>query len=239
MPIRLTRFVKILLVFLFVSFLIQQTGDRFFGAHFFSIFSLSSSSWERHQFWQLFTYVFVHRDVSHLLFNSLMVAFVGSDLESFWGFKRFFRYTFFCAISVALVFVFFGSFSPGYHQMAGASGLVYGLLTAYGLIFKERVLLFMMFFPMKARHFVWVLAIAELLSTLYASGGVLSGVAQLAAMGFGFVYLQFALFDFSTPRSKKKRRSQHLALVVDHDQRRVTEKNSGSLRDSDQPRTWH
>jgi membrane associated rhomboid family serine protease len=239
MPIRLTQFVKILSISLFVAFLIQQTGDRFFGTRFFSIFALNTSSWESRHFWQFLTYIFVHTDVSHLFFNLMMLAFIGSDLESFWGWKRFFRYSFFCVISVAFVFVFFGSFFSGDHRMAGTSGLVYGLLTAYGILFKERVLLFMMFFPMKARHLIWILATVELLSTLYASGGVLSGVAQLAGMGFGFAYLQLNFPPFSRWLSKKKRRSHHLTLVVDRDQRSFSDKNSGSLGDSDQPRTWH
>ena len=44
--------------------------------------------------WQPVTYLFLHGDVFHLLFNMLALWMFGSALESDWGARRFLRYYF-------------------------------------------------------------------------------------------------------------------------------------------------
>ena len=98
-----------------------------------------------------------------------MLAFIGWELESVWGTPRFLRFYFFCSVSAGMLYLFLASSSctgSGLDTpMIGASGAIYGLLVAYGLIFGERVMLFMMLFPMKAKHFVWVLGLIEFMTT--------------------------------------------------------------------------
>ena len=258
MPIRLTQTVKILLVVCFGSFVIQQTGDQFFGTHFLEIFALNSSVLSTYRFWQLFTYAFMHGEVMHLFFNLMMLAFIGSELEALWGTRAFLRYTVFCTLSAGLIFVLLhiipiarGTLPSG-HVMIGASAAIYGLLMAYGMVFGNRVLLFMMLFPMKAKHFIWVLASLELLTTLYSSGGAWAGIAQLGGMAAGFCYLRVSAMASKGgrggPISKhfKKRRSKHLKLVVDHTRGKNLGTTSGTRSGSqtnedgpDHPRTWH
>ena len=251
MPIRLTQVVKIFLIVYFSAFVIQQTGDHFLGTQLMGVFAFVPALFLKHFYvWQLFTYSFMHTDVMHLFFNGMMLAFIGSEIESTWGSARFLRYYFFCSTASALVYLLFqwglmrgsGLYTP----MIGASGPIYGLLMAYGLIFGERVLLFMMLFPMKAKHFIWVLAGLELMTTLYSSGGVGPGIAQLSGMGAGFIYLWVRVnwilaekkrrsLGFPQGRVSKKRRSQHLKLVVPDPQEFET-----SSQDSESgPKTWH
>ncbi len=125
----------------------------------------------------------------------------------------------------------------GNAPMVGASGGIYGLLLAYGLIFGERVLLFMMIFPMKARQFIWVLAGVEFLSGLFSQGGggAMSSVAHLGGMAAGFIYLYGRGWWLVRQRRQgakpgigsKKPQPKHLRLV------RKDESDDGT------PPTWH
>lgn len=248
MPIRLTKAVKTLIAICFITFLIQQTGDQFLGTHLMGWLALTPSIVSSYRVWQVVTYSFVHRDVLQLIFNLMMLAFIGGELEALWGTLRFVKYYFFCTVSAALLYIVlqvFLSQRVGYlPPMMGASAAVYGLLVAYGILFGERVLLFMMLFPMKAKHFVWVLALIEVLTTLYSSGGTWAGVAQLGSMAAGFVYLwssaRWKIYqrDQSVKhpqKRQKKKRSPHLKLIVNNDQDlEIPEDDS-----PDNPRTWH
>jgi membrane associated rhomboid family serine protease len=250
MPIRLTQSVKFLLIASFACFLIQQTGDQFLGTHLFRILALIPADWaEKFYIWQIFTYAFVHSGVGHLFFNLLMIAFIGSELESLWGSKRFLQYYFACSIGSGLIYLLIQLvFLKGggiYNPMVGASGAIYGLLLAFGILFGDRVLLFMMLFPMKAKHFIWVLVAFELLTTVYASGGSWAGLAQLGGMavGFGVLWGRTALsmrkkaFDQyrAKPSRPKKRRSKHLKLIVNNDQ----DLDSLDQETERDPKTWH
>jgi membrane associated rhomboid family serine protease len=184
----------------------------------------------------------------HLFFNLLMLAFIGSEIEAAWGRARFLRYYFFCATAAGLAYLliqlFIGSGEGLHVPMVGASGAIYGLLIAYGLLFGERVMLFMMLFPMKAKHFVWVLAGIELLTGIYSSRGGLSSVAHLGGMLAGFIYLwgKASIIVYRRRREEekrspgtRKRRSKHLKLMINNDQ----EFDGPDDHSGDKPKTWH
>ena len=239
MSIRLTPAVKALLIGCFAFFVIQHTADQFFGMNLQGWFALVPSAFIiDHHFWQLFTYMFLHSDVMHLFLNMMMLVFIGGELEAAWGTSRFLRYYFFCGVSAGLLYLILQLFMHGeglHIPMVGASGAIYGLLMAYGLIFGERVLLFMMLFPMKAKHFVWILAGIELMTTVFSgNSGVASG-AHLGGMAAGFVYLwSRATFNvwkgrqgdrlggmlskkFGSPAGKKRKaQPKHLKLVINN-----------------------
>ncbi|MBI2712629.1 MAG: rhomboid family intramembrane serine protease, partial [Bdellovibrio sp.] len=122
--------------------------------------------------------------------------------------------------------------------LVGFSAAIYGLLTAYGLLFGERVLLFMMLFPMKAKHFVLVLALLELLTAAYSSGGGLVSLTQLSGMFFGFLYLWGAAKASVARRAPKKRKGKHLKLVVSND-RVFGPDDDGPPKSGDKPKIWH
>jgi membrane associated rhomboid family serine protease len=246
MAFRLTKTVKWLVILCFAFFVIEQTCDKFFDGNLIGWFALVPSGFMiDHRFWQIVTYAFLHGDVMHLFLNMLMLVFIGSELEALWGAQRFIRFYFFCSISAGFVYLLMQAFllKDLHAPMVGASGGIYGLLMAYGLVFGERSMLFMMMFPMKAKHFVWILAGIEFMTGLYSGRSGMASVAHLGGMAAGFGYLWVrATWVLSkkrraeTPKSKKKGGSSHLKLVVDNPDDPSPKKKP--VKDKDRP-TFH
>jgi membrane associated rhomboid family serine protease len=144
--------------------------------------------------WQPFTYLFLHStyDLFHLLFNLLMMWMIGGELERYWGPRRYLVYFLVCGVGAGLFVVAQGLLLGMSAATIGASGAIYGLILAYGLIFSERVILFMMIFPMRARTLALVLFAVAFLSNLSRPQGGISHVAHLGGMVVGWLYLKRA-----------------------------------------------
>ncbi len=178
--------------------------------------------------WQPFTYMFLHaNNVFHILFNMLMLWWVGAELETYWGSRYFLFYYLACGVGAALIYClgvfiyywFSNNVTVLIEPMIGASGAIFGLLLAYGLIFGERVVLFLMLFPMKVKYFVMIIGGVSLMNLL--SQGPTSQVADLAHLGgilVGWIILKFSprLRDFMARRGSRTH-GRKLKLVVDND----------------------
>ena len=178
--------------------------------------------------WQLVTYMFVHSTgYFHILFNMLSLWWFGAELEQRWGKRFFLGYYFTCGVGAGVIYVLgtvsyyliTGHVAPLSAPLVGASGAVYGLLLAYGLLFGERIITFMMLFPMKAKYFVMIIGAVELVTMLDTGFG--SDTANLAHLGgivIGFVYLSVVArlrLNGKTPAGGK--RGRKLKLVVNND----------------------
>jgi membrane associated rhomboid family serine protease len=150
--------------------------------------------------WQLLTYNFLHSPVvySHILFNLLMMWMIGGDLERHWGGRKYLTYWMVCGIGAGVCVTLAGAFRGVTTPTIGASGAIYGLLLAYGTIFAERRLLFMLLFPIKAKTMAWILFAIAFVSNLSPQSDRVSHVAHLGGMVVGWLYLQRAwrLGDF-------------------------------------------
>jgi len=142
--------------------------------------------------WQVVTYAFLHGGLLHIGFNMLALWMFGSTLEIDWGRRRFLELYFFSAVGAALVTMAISfsrvlGLSPNTPTI-GASGAIYGLLIAFGVLYAEREL---MLFPfpivIKAKYFV---ALWIILATVLALQGSGSSVAHLGGMFFGFFYVK-------------------------------------------------
>lgn len=147
--------------------------------------------------WQPVTYMFLHsaRDPFHLLFNMLMLWMFGGELERLWGGAAFVRYYVICGIGGGLGAVLLGLWAGGIHAAqptVGASGAIFGVLVAYGLVLADRPILFMLIFPMKARTMVWIMVGLNFfyLLTQAQAGGNVSYIAHLAGGLTGFLFLK-------------------------------------------------
>lgn len=153
---------------------------------------------QRGRLWELVTYLFVHSpgDLMHILFNMLAVWMFGTDLERRWGTTAFSKYYFVTGVGagVSMVLVSLIPWAPLHSVYAvptiGASGAVYGLLLAWALIFPSRQILFMLFFPIPARVFVFIMGAIAFISALGASGGPVANLAHLGGLLVGWIYLK-------------------------------------------------
>jgi membrane associated rhomboid family serine protease len=153
---------------------------------------------EQVELWRLVTYLFLHSPVhwSHILFNMLAVWMFGVDLERRWGTRAFVKYYLVCGVGAGLstllvaLLPFDGARVSYVSVTIGASGAVYGLLMAWGLLFPHREILFMLIFPLKARVFVILMGAIAFLSAVSASGGPVAHVAHLGGLVFGYLYLK-------------------------------------------------
>ena len=141
--------------------------------------------------WQPLTYMFLHHpgDIMHILFNMLMLWMFGGDLEQRWGAGRFLRFYAVCGYGAGLVTVAVNVLLKIDTPTIGASGAIFGLLAAFGMLFPNRTVLFMMLFPMRARTMVILFAVLQ----LWAVGGFQrTGIAYFAHLGgmlVGWLYL--------------------------------------------------
>lgn len=158
--------------------------------------------------WQLLSYGFMHGGMGHLFFNCLALFQFGSRLEQVWGGKKYLTYFLVCVAGAGLcqLLVTTVMFDPsqGPIPTIGASGGVFGLLLAYGMLFPhERVMLLIPPIPMSARTLVIVFGIIEL---VLGVTGTASGVAHFAHLGgilFGWLLIRYWRGD--PPFTRKRR----------------------------------
>jgi len=148
--------------------------------------------------WQLLTYGFLHdpTNFAHLLFNMLALLMFGAPLEYTWGNRRFLTYYLVCVGGAGLcqlvVTTWLASQGAPVGPTLGASGGVFGLLLAYGMLFpNQRVMLLIPPIPMKARTLVIIYGAIEL---MLGFTGLQPGVAHFAHLGgmlFGWLLINY------------------------------------------------
>ena len=149
--------------------------------------------------WQLVTYSFVHAGVMHILFNMLALWMFGAQLEMDWGYSLFMQFYFFCVVGAAIttsVVSFTGVLGANpLIPTVGASGGIYGLLLAFGMLHGEsEVMLFPLPFLIKAKYFVMGIIALALYGALASSHGGGQSIAYMAHLGgalFGYIWLKF------------------------------------------------
>ena len=135
--------------------------------------------------WQLLTYGFLHGGLPHLLFNMLALVMFGAPLEYTWGQRRFLTYYLVCVLGAAVCQLGVGAWTLSQggeaYPTVGASGGIFGLLLAYGMLFPhQRVMLLIPPIPLKARTLVIIYGAVELLMGVT---GTMPGVAHFAHLG--------------------------------------------------------
>ncbi len=75
--------------------------------------------------------------------------------------------------------------------VVGASGAIYGLLLAFGMLFPNSLIYLYLFIPMKAKWFVIIFGAIELFSGFYDQGGNIAHFAHLGGMIFGFLLIMY------------------------------------------------
>jgi membrane associated rhomboid family serine protease len=165
--------------------------------------------WAKVQFWlalypfmvvhgyiyQLVTYAFLHVGFSHWFWNMLALWMFGSAIETTWGSRRFLELYFVGVIGAALVSVavsYSGVLGKPTEGTIGASGGIYAILIAFGMVLGENdIFLFPFPFRIKAKYFVAILIVLTIIFSLQEAGGT-NNIAHLGGLIFGFLFVKFA-----------------------------------------------
>lgn len=145
--------------------------------------------------WQLVSYSFLHGNLLHLFTNMFAMWMFGVQIERLWGSRMFAIYYFVCVLGAGVVQLLVASATVaemGPYPTIGASGGVFGILLAFGMMFpNQRIILLFPPIPMRAKWFVILYGAFELYAGIT---GTLSGVAHFAHLGgmlFGFLLIQY------------------------------------------------
>jgi len=194
----MTTAVKVLLIgnvavyaFTVLPLLLPSEGGRQVVANIIYHLGMTPTLfWGGLTLWMPLTYMFLHSVVSpmHILFNMLALWMFGGDVEQVFGTRQFIIYYLFCGAGAGLLVAIL---QPGLGvPTIGASAAIYGLLVAFGLFYPNRVIYFFMIFPMRAKHFVLVIAGIVFLSSLASPGGPISHVAHLGGLVLGYLFIK-------------------------------------------------
>ena len=178
------------------------------GLHFF----LASDF----RIWQFFTYMFMHGGFTHILMNMFMLWMFGMVVENVWGPRKFLFYYIVCGVGAGLCqelaqygtylvegLANFESVKIGttvlpmdvYLNMmntVGASGAIYGVLLAFGMLFpEERMFIIPIPIPIKAKWIVMGSIVVELFSAIGTSNDGVAHLAHLGGMLFGFILIRY------------------------------------------------
>ena len=203
--------VKNLLIINAIMFLADVVLTRFgiqlneiLGLHFFMASGFRP--------YQLLTYMFMHANFSHLFFNMFALWMFGNTLENIWGTKRFLMYYLICGLGAAVMqegvqYIEYvtqlshyqnvnigSSVIPmseylNYMTTVGASGAIYGLLLAFGMMFPNSLIYLYFVMPIKAKWFVIGYAVIELLTGVFSSGDQVAHFAHLGGMLVGLIII--------------------------------------------------
>ena len=173
-------------------------GDRMYGT--FALFSFGSPFFRP---WQLVTHMFMHGGFWHIFFNMYALAIFGPVLEHQWGSRKFLIFYFVVGIGAALChnlvmhLQIINASSPAVVQhlmqipTVGASGAIYGVLLGFAMLFPnaELRLIFLPFFPLKAKWLILIFAGIELLTGVFGSADGVAHFAHLGGMLFALILI--------------------------------------------------
>ncbi len=160
------------------------------GGKFYDLFGLVPEHVLQDRWvWQPVTYLFIHGNFMHLLFNLFAMWMFGMPAEGQWGQWEFLRYFFICGLGAAAASIALAPHSP--IPVIGASGPIYGLLVAYAMLFPDAVVYLYFLIPVKAAHMAILFGFIEFFA---GTTGATPGVARFAHLGgmiTGYLYLRW------------------------------------------------
>lgn len=136
--------------------------------------------------WQMLSYGFLHGGFNHLFLNMFALWMFGLPIERIWGSRRFAFYYVVCIVGAAITQLVVQQLSGEFYPTIGASGAVFGLLLAYGVMFPDsRIFLIFLPVPIKAKWFVLIYGGLELVLGVTQSLSQIAHFAHLGGLVFG------------------------------------------------------
>src|SRR5512138_1028973 len=160
-----TRTVKLLIIANVAVFILQMLTRALGNYSLVAYFGLVPAAvTEDLWVWQFVTYMFLHGGVFHIFFNMLTLFMFGNELERYWGTSRFLKYYSLTGIGAGVC-----SWLAAMHSQSviiGASGAIYGLLLAYGMLYPNRVVYLNFLLPVKVKWLVVIMGVMAFFSSV-------------------------------------------------------------------------
>ena len=189
---------KNLLIINVLLFLATEVLEPTLGVDLTSLLGLHFFKAPDFRTYQLVTYMFMHGGFTHIFFNMFMLWMFGSVVERMWGTKRYLFYYIFCGVGAGLCQELAQYIQYAVSQYlnlwttVGASGALYALLLAFGMMFpNERMFIIPIPFPIKAKWMVIGSIVVEFILGQVNGGDGVAHMAHLGGMAFGFLLILY------------------------------------------------
>jgi len=182
---RLTPMVRNLIIINVAVFLAQNLLSNLHITEYLSLWNVRSDFFKPYQF---FTYMFAHGGLGHIFFNMFALASFAPILETYWGDKKFLTFYLATGLGAGVIYAavnYFVGASGGI--MLGASGALYGILMAFGMVFPNlEVRLILVPVPIKAKYLVFLIGFVT-----YAMdrSGTVAHMAHFGGAFVGFIII--------------------------------------------------
>ncbi len=204
-------------VIFFIATLMFEKGNSSPLVEWLGVYYFDSP---RFRIWQVVTYMFMHGGLAHIFFNMFALFTFGSTIEYLFGSKRFLNYYLLTGLGALALQMFVqaievyniaGTLNLNvanippvdeqarqtlaeiyYAPMLGASGAIFGLLIAFGMLFPDVELMIMFVpVPIKAKYLIPIYIVLELfLGVAQFSGDSIAHFAHLGGALFGFILIK-------------------------------------------------
>jgi membrane associated rhomboid family serine protease len=144
--------------------------------------------------WQIFTHMFLHGGLFHLLINLFVLWMFGKPIEREWGTSSFLKYYFTCGLGAG-IFILLSSLNSRM-PVVGASGAIYGVLLAFAMLYPDSIIYLYFLFPIKAKHFAILIGAIAFLSGISGGRSNIAHFGHLGGLLVGYVYLKFDVWKY-------------------------------------------
>lgn len=145
--------------------------------------------------WQPVTYMFMHGGWEHIIFNMFTLWMFGRIIEYDLGERRFLTYYMLCGVGAGAIQLLVCWLTGGMYATVGASGAIYGLLLAFGMLHPNDIIMPLIPpIPMKAKWAVLIFCAIELFLGIRGSIFSADNIAHFAHLGgalWGFILLTY------------------------------------------------
>lgn len=233
----MTKVNKIILIAMAAMFVLNTITSQAMGVSLIPFLALSLGGIKSGLIYQLLTYPLMESGLMGVIFEGLLIWFIGSELELKWGRKFYIQFLIVSVLTSGPVYLLIGALFPslGAYPLMGLTSFTYALLMAYAIIYSERQLTFMLIFPMKAKYFCMLLAGIQLYMGLTSAAGAAS-LSHLAAMGSAFAFLKFKSMKARGVTLQSVRKQYHKEKM--RSKLTIVKDDSEQKHDPQDPKFW-
>ena len=231
----MTKINKIIIITIAAMFVLNTILTQAMGVSLIPFLGLNVGGVKSGMVWQLITYPLMEASLMGVIFEGLLIWFIGSELEMKWGPKFYIEFLLVAVLTSGPFYMIIGTVFPslGAYPLMGLTSFTYALLMAYAIIYSERQLTFMLLFPMKAKYFCMLLAAIQLYMGLTSAAGAAS-LSHLVAMGSAFVFLNYKSMKARGVTLESIKKQQHKKKM--RGKLHIVEDDSKQKADPDDPK---